>query len=49
MEADDASTPLTGEEREQLIPTYITERRELNEAELAGIEEATGWAFSTPA
>ena len=32
-EQDDARTPLTPEEREGLIPSYITLRRELNEAE----------------
>ena len=30
---DDANTPLTAEEREALIPSYITLRHELNEAE----------------
>lgn len=30
---DEANTPLEAEEREQLIPTYITTRAELNEAE----------------
>ncbi|RYF23258.1 MAG: mobile mystery protein B [Oxalobacteraceae bacterium] len=45
FEGDDAATPLTAEEAEQLIPTYITLRRELNEAEQAGIEEAAHWAF----
>ena len=34
---DDASTPLTGEEREELGPSYITLRRELNDAEQANI------------
>lgn len=43
---DDAATPLTAEEREGLIPTYITLRHELNEAEQIGIEEADRWAFS---
>lgn len=43
---DDAATPLTPEEREGLIPTYITLRSELNEAEQIGIEEADRWAFS---
>lgn len=43
---DDASTPLTDEERQDLIPTYITLRRELNEAEQANILEAESWAFS---
>ena len=42
---DDAATPLTPEEREGLIPTYITLRHELNEAEQIGIEEANRWAF----
>lgn len=42
---DDAATPLTAEEREGLIPTYITLRHELNEAEQIGIEEADHWAF----
>ena len=42
---DDAATPLTPDEREGLIPAYITLRRELNEAEQVGIEEADRWAF----
>lgn len=46
FEQDDAATPLTEEEREQLIPSYITLRSELNEAEQANILEATEWAFS---
>jgi hypothetical protein len=33
LEEDDASTPLTVEEREGLIPSYVTLRRELNEAD----------------
>ncbi|HEX05492.1 MAG TPA: mobile mystery protein B [Bacteroidetes bacterium] len=45
-EQDDASTPLTEEEREQLAPSYITLRSELNEAEQANILEAEEWAFS---
>ena len=43
---DDASTTLTAEEREGLIPSYITLRGELNEAEQANILEAEEWAFS---
>lgn len=43
---DDAATPLTAEEREALIPTYITLRRELNEAEQIGIADADRWAFA---
>jgi Fic-DOC domain mobile mystery protein B len=42
---DDAGTPLTEEEREGLIPSYITLRNELNEAEQANILEAREWAF----
>ncbi len=45
-EQDDASTPLTEEEREDLIASYITLRAELNEAEQANILEAEEWAFS---
>jgi len=43
---DEASTPLTHEEREALIPSYITLRRELNEAEQTNILEAEEWAFT---
>ena len=46
LEQDDANTPLTHEEREGLIPSYITLRSELNEAEQANILEAEGWAIS---
>jgi Fic-DOC domain mobile mystery protein B len=42
-EDDEANTPLTEEEREQLIPSYITLRRELNEAEQANIADASRW------
>ena len=40
---DDGNTPLEAEEREQLIPSYITTRDELNEAELANIADALRW------
>jgi len=40
---DEANTPLSEEEREQLIPSYITLRRELNEAEQANIADASRW------
>jgi len=42
---DDAATPLEPEEREQLIPTYITTRAQLNEAEQLNISDADDWAF----
>ena len=45
-EQDDASTPLSSEEREGLIPSYIALRGELNEAEQANILEADAWASS---
>ena len=41
---DDANTPLTEEEKEGLIPSYITLRSELNEAEQANILDAEDWA-----
>lgn len=41
---DDGQTPLSEEEREGLIPSYITLRGELNEAEQANILEAENWA-----
>ena len=43
---DDGGTDLTEEEREGLIPSYITLRSELNEAEQANILEAEEWAFA---
>lgn len=43
---DDAATPLEPDERRQLIPTYITTRAQLNEAEQIGISEADLWAFT---
>jgi Fic-DOC domain mobile mystery protein B len=43
---DDANTPLTVEEREELIPSYIALRHELNEAEQTNIGEAQRWAES---
>jgi len=44
IDDDDANTPLTAEEREQLIPAYITLRHELNEAEQINIGQALRWA-----
>jgi fido (protein-threonine AMPylation protein) len=41
---DVANTLLTAEEREQLIPSYITLRHELNEAEQINIGVALRWA-----
>ena len=43
---DEANTPLTSEEREELIPSYITLRHELNEAEQVNIGAALQWANS---
>lgn len=43
---DEAATPLAPDERRQLIPTYITTRAQLNEAEQIGISEADAWAFA---
>ncbi|MEN3149103.1 mobile mystery protein B [Neorhizobium sp. IRAMC:178] len=46
LDDDEANTPLTAEEREQLIPSYITLRHELNEAEQVNIGEGLRWATS---
>lgn len=40
---DDANTPISAEERDQLIPSYISLRAELNEAEAANIQTALAW------
>lgn len=45
FEADDAATPLTPAERNDLIPTHVTLKGELNELEQKNIAEANGWAF----
>ncbi|NHA14131.1 mobile mystery protein B [Thioalkalivibrio sp. XN279] len=42
---DDAETPLSPEEREGIIPSYITLRGELNAAEQDNILEAESWGF----
>jgi Fic-DOC domain mobile mystery protein B len=44
--AGDDATPLKPEERNELIPTHITLRSELNELEQQNIAAADGWAFS---
>jgi len=46
IEQNHASTPLTPEEQQGLIPSYITVHSELNEAEQANILDAEQWAFS---
>jgi Fic-DOC domain mobile mystery protein B len=40
------ATPLTAEEREGLIPSHVTLRRELNELEQQNILEADIWVFA---
>lgn len=45
---DDGNTPLSPEERLGLIPSYITLRRELNEAEQINITEGEQWARRHP-
>ena len=47
IEEDEASTPLTEEEREDLLPSYISLRSELNEAEQRNILAAEEWAFKS--
>ncbi|HBG48807.1 MAG TPA: mobile mystery protein B [Cyanobacteria bacterium UBA9971] len=46
FEVDESSTPLTEEEKNELIPTWITLRKELNVIERAGILNAEKWVFS---
>jgi Fic-DOC domain mobile mystery protein B len=46
FDTDDHATPLTPEERRELIPTHITLRSELNELEQQNIADADRWAFS---
>lgn len=41
---DEANTPITADDREGLIPSYITLRHELNEAEQINIGAALRWA-----
>lgn len=41
----DGSTPLSEEEQQQLKPSYIALRHELNEAEQSNILDAEEWAF----
>jgi Fic-DOC domain mobile mystery protein B len=43
---DAANTPLAPEERDGLTPSYITLRRELNEAEQVNIDQGDRWAFN---
>jgi Fic-DOC domain mobile mystery protein B len=40
------ATPLSPEEREGLIPSHVTLRRELNELEQQNILDAAAWAFA---
>jgi Fic-DOC domain mobile mystery protein B len=43
---DEAATPLTPDEMRDLIPAYITFRRELNEAEQENILRGQDWALA---
>lgn len=46
LAADDHATPLTAGERDDLIPTYIATRNELNELEQGNVASADQWALS---
>ena len=46
FQEEDGATPLTHEEKLGLLPSYITQRGELNEAEQVNITEGERWAFS---
>jgi len=45
FQQDDSATQLTEYEKEDLIPTYISTRKELNRAEQDNILAAEDWAF----
>lgn len=45
---EEGATPLNHEEQLGLIPTYITQRSELNEVEQINITDGDRWAFSKP-
>ena len=45
IEPDDAATPLTPEEKRDLIPTHIAFRSELNAAEQENIAHGQDWAL----
>ena len=47
FEADDNSTPLTEEEKQGLIPSWVTSRSELNDVESRGIFEAEKWLLTS--
>lgn len=46
FDADENATPLTPAERNDLIPTHVTLRGELNELEQQNIAQADSWAFA---
>lgn len=46
FEVDDTATPLTADERQGLVPTYIALRRELNEAEQINVTAGEQAAFA---
>lgn len=45
FQEEDGATPLTHEEKLGLLPSYITQRGELNEAEQINITQGDRWAF----
>ncbi len=46
FQEEEGATPLTHEEKLGLIPSYMTQRSELNEAEQINITQGERWAFS---
>lgn len=46
FDSDDDATPIAAEERDGLIPTHISLRKELNELEQRNIAAAMLWAFA---
>jgi len=48
FQEEEGATSLTHEEKLGLLPSYITQRGELNEVEQINITEGERWAFSRP-
>lgn len=46
LDSEPGATPLTNDDLDALIPTYITTRGQLNAAEQANILHAESWAFT---
>ena len=48
FQEEEGATPLMHEERLGLLPSYITQRSELNEVEQINLTQGDRWAFNRP-